>query len=176
MNSLLIIHTHVYNVLLKVPQSVLQKSSEVYSKDKEAMAAMEIKSEAITPRKFKELTKEETLDACRSIEEGVLRVEERCFRIIKSDILQPKAIPYMIRLELAKENDMYFNQSGVESADIMPNVKRHNLWESEDYKSAMAEMKAKSDAFFDQFPGDPIAAQLKEGRDRRIKMRDTVRV
>lgn len=155
---------------------MLQKSSEVYQKDKEAMAAMEVKTVPKSPRKFKEMTIQETLDACRAVEEGVLRVEERSFRIIKSDILQPKAIPYMIRLELAKENDTYYNQSGVDTADILPNIKRHNLWENEDYKNAMAEMKKKSDAFFDQFPGDPIAAQLKEGRDKRIKVRDTARV
>ena len=83
MNSMVIVHTHVYNVLLKVPQSVLQKSSEVYSKDPEAMAAMEIKSEVKVPKKFKELTKEETLDACHAVEEGILRVEEKSYRIIK---------------------------------------------------------------------------------------------
>jgi len=92
------------------------------------MAAMEVKTVPKSPRKFKEMTIQETLDACRAVEEGVLRVEERSFRIIKSDILQPKAIPYMIRLELAKENDTYYNQSGVDTADILPNIKRHNLW------------------------------------------------
>lgn len=66
---------------------------------------MEQKTEYETTRKFNELTKEQTLNACRAIEEGVLRVEEKCFRIIKSEIFQPKAINYIINLEMAKEND-----------------------------------------------------------------------
>ena len=82
----------------------------------------------------------------------------------------------MIRLELAKENDTYFNKTGVEGSDIMPNITRHNLLESEEYKAVMEEMKKKSDAFFDQFPDDPVATELRNGRDKRIKIRDTVKV
>lgn len=93
---------------------------------------MEVKSGVVkkAPRKTTELTVEETLAAMRAVEEGILRVEQKSYRIIKSDVMLPKAITYMIRLELAKENDSEFNKSGVDSADIFPNMMRHNLQET----------------------------------------------
>lgn len=129
-----------------------------------------------TPKKFKELTIEETLAAMRAVEEGIQRVEQKSYRIIKSDVMLPKAITYMIRLELAKENDTEFNKTGVDGSDIFPNMTRHNLQETEEYKTLMEEMKKKSDAFFDQFTDDSIAQDLRNARDRRINMRDTGRV
>lgn len=82
------------------------------------------------PKKFTELTVEQTLAAMRAVEEGILRVEQKSYRIIKSDVMLPKAVSYMIRLELAKENDAEFNKTGVESSDIFPNMTRHNLQET----------------------------------------------
>lgn len=40
----------------------------------------------------------------------------------------------------------------------------------------MEEMKTKSDAFFDQFADDSVATELRNARDKRYKMRDTVKV
>lgn len=93
---------------------------------------MEVKSGVVkkAPRKTTELTVEETLAAMRAVEEGILRVEQKSYRIIKSDVMLPKAITYMIRLELAKENDAEFNKTGVDSSDIYPNMMRHNLQET----------------------------------------------
>jgi len=90
-----------------------------------------------SPKKFKELTVEETLSAMRAVEEGILRVEQKSYRIIKSDVMLPKAITYMIRLELAKENDSEFNKTGVDGSDILPNMTRHNFQETEEYKNLM---------------------------------------
>ena len=64
---------------------------------------------------------------------------------MKSGIMQPNAITYFIRIELAKESDLEFLKSGVETNDIYPNMKRHDLENSEEYKKIMADINASSD-------------------------------
>lgn len=45
-------------------------------------------------------------------------MEAKSYGTIKQGIIMPKAVSYMIRLELARESDVHFLKKGVETGDI----------------------------------------------------------
>ena len=90
---------------------------------------------------------------------------------MKTNIMLPSAYPYMIRMEMAKENDGEFLVTGIDGSDLMPNVARHNLLQNQEYLKMLEEMKKKSDDYFDLL-NDDVSDQLKRARDGRIAFRD----
>ena len=115
----------------------------------------------------KDLTVEETIAAVRRAEEGILRVEQRCYKVMKTNMMLPSAHGYMIRMEMAKENDQEFLNTGIDGSDLMPSVARHNLKENKEYLNMLEEMKKKSDDYFDLL-NDDVTDQLRKAKDDRI--------
>jgi len=61
--------------------------------------------------------------------------------------MQPQMVNAVIQMEKLKADDIFFNQTGIEEADIEPNIQRLNLEQDEEFNAILEEFKKLSDDF-----------------------------
>ena len=69
------------------------------------------------------------------------------YELVRTQKMQPQMVNAVIQMEKLKADDVFFNQTGIEEADIEPNIQRLNLDQDEEFNAILEEYKKLSDDF-----------------------------
>jgi len=69
------------------------------------------------------------------------------YELVRTQKMQPQMVNAVIQMEKLKADDVFFNQTGIEEADIEPNIQRLNLDQDEEFNAILEEFKKLSDDF-----------------------------
>ena len=69
------------------------------------------------------------------------------YELVRTQKMQPQMVNAVIQMEKLKADDVFFNQTGIEEADIEPNIQRLNLEQDEEFNAILEEFKKLSDDF-----------------------------
>ena len=69
------------------------------------------------------------------------------YELVRTQKMQPQMVNAVIQMEKLKADDIFFNQTGIEEADIEPNIQRLNLDQDEEFNAILEEFKKLSDDF-----------------------------
>ena len=69
------------------------------------------------------------------------------YELVRTQKMQPQMVNAVIQMEKLKADDIFFNQTGIEEADIEPNIQRLNLEQDEEFNAILEEFKKLSDDF-----------------------------
>lgn len=69
------------------------------------------------------------------------------YELVRTQKMQPQMVNAVIQMEKLKADDVFFNLTGIEEADIEPNIQRLNLEQDEEFNAILEEFKKLSDDF-----------------------------
>lgn len=69
------------------------------------------------------------------------------YELVRRQQLAPSVINNVIKAEEMRAQDLFFNETQIEEADVEPNVERLGLLEDPDFKAIIAEYEKKSAAY-----------------------------
>ena len=134
--------------------------------EKRAIYEEEITSlrETIRDRKAQELTREQTLNSVRLLEQAKFEAQKKMYEFVRTQRVAPQMINAVIKVEKLKADDHFFNETGIEEEDVEPSIKRLNMEDDEDYKKIIQEFSEMSEAFLTS-KKDETAAMMRQAME-----------
>ena len=98
-------------------------------------------------REPKELSREDVIKSVRLLEAAKFEAQKKMYEFVRSQRVAPQMINAVIKVEKLKADDKFFNETGIEEADVEPNIKRMKLEDDDEFKAIIEEYKKMSDDF-----------------------------
>ena len=145
-----LIQANLYQAL-KVPKQVFDKSGQVYLMEPSKRTIYEEEIQALRDnmrsKEPRELTREEVIKSVKLLEAAKFEAQKKMYEFVRSQRVAPQMINAVIKVEKLKADDKFFNETGIEEADVEPSIKRLKMEEDEEFKAIIEEYKKMSDDF-----------------------------